>query len=81
MSYLQITVPRHVHDAVVEACGPDFAGSYLSGAVVNDQGLLLPYTHIAWERLTQNQNAMAALRVARVQVKEPPRFANHRKAA
>lgn len=72
--YLQITVPRHVHDAVAEACGQDFAGSYLSGAVVSEQGVLLPYTHIAWERLTGNAGAMAALRRVRVTVKEPPYF-------
>ena len=72
--YLQMTVPRHVHDAVVEACGEPFAGSYLSGAVVSDSGVLLPYTRTAWSRLTKNFNAMDALRRVRVTVKEPPRF-------
>lgn len=72
--FLQITVPRHVHDAVVEACGEPFAGSYLSGAVVSEQGILLPYTRMAWSRLTGNAGAMAALRKVRVVVKEPPRF-------
>lgn len=74
MFQLQITVPRHVHDAVAEACGHDFAGSYLSGAVVNDQGVLLPYTHTGWDRLVKNRNAMDALRRVRVTVKEPPYF-------
>lgn len=87
MSYLQMTVPRHVHDAVVEACGEPFAGSYLSGAVVSDSGVLLPYTRTAWSRLTGNAGAMTALRRVRVTVKEPPRFGDaarpsiHRQAA
>lgn len=69
-----MTVPRHVHDAVVQACGEAFAGSYLSGAVVSESGVLLPYTRTGWARLTGNAGAMEALRRVRVTVKEPPRF-------
>jgi len=82
-----MTVPRHVHDAVVQACGEPFAGSYLSGAVVSESGSLLPYTRTAWSRLTGNAGAMEALRRVRVTVKEPPRFGDtarpaiHRQAA
>ncbi len=69
-----MTVPRHVHEAVAEACGEAFAGSYLSGAVVSDSGVLLPYTRTGWSRLTGNAGAMVALRRVRVTVKEPPSF-------
>lgn len=73
MPDLPITVPPEIHSAVSEACGSTFAASYLCGAVVRD-GLLLPKTLTAWERLTANRHALGALRKAKVQLVKPQPF-------
>lgn len=44
-----------------QACGPDFADAYLSGAVEDRDGLM-PHTFTAWQRLTNNGIASRVLK-------------------
>jgi hypothetical protein len=73
MPNLPLTVPREFYDCIAVACGEMFADSYLSGGELHGM-TLLPRTHKAWERLTENRGAMDALRRAKVVLKEPPYF-------
>lgn len=57
---LPITVPRELHDDMSETVYPEFAVSYLCGAVVRE-GVLYPRTAIAAERLKGKREAMAVL--------------------
>lgn len=57
---LPITVPLELHDAMADATSKEFAISYLCGALVSD-GLLLPRTDIAKERLLASPEACRVL--------------------
>lgn len=57
---LPVTVPQALHDDMVDACGEPFAISYLCYAKV-ENGLLIPHTTIARDRLADRPEAMAVL--------------------
>ena len=73
MPNLPVTVDYDFHLAMAKAVTPEFADSYLSGAELY-RGVLLPRTHIAWERLKDNAAAMGVIRKHGVKLKEPPYF-------
>ena len=73
MPNLPVTVPRHLYDEMLKACGEPFADSYLSGAELH-QNILLPRTHKAWERITESWAAKDVLRHLKITLREPPYF-------
>jgi hypothetical protein len=73
MPNLPVTVDRDFYDAMAQVCTEPFADSYLSGAELY-QGILLPRTHKAWERLIENRAAMDVIRRSRITLREPPHF-------
>ena len=73
MPNLPVTVPRELYDEMLKGCGEDFADSYLSGAELH-QNILLPRTHKAWERITENWAAKDVLRFLKITLREPPHF-------
>ena len=73
MPNLPVTVDRDFYNAIAMATRESFADSYLSGADLY-QGKLLPVTHIAWERLLENQAAMAVMARMGVKLVEPPYY-------
>jgi hypothetical protein len=68
-----MTVPRELYDEMLKGCGEPFADSYLSGAELH-QNILLPRTHKAWERITENWAAKDVLRFLKITLREPPYF-------
>jgi hypothetical protein len=72
-----LAIPSALYDAMAEACSPQFAFSYLSKASMVGRKLL-PYTHIAWERLRASPAAMAVLSKLGVELMEPEPFNPHR---
>jgi hypothetical protein len=73
MPNLPVTVPRELYDEMLKGCGEPFADSYLSGAELH-QNILLPRTHKAWERITENWAAKDVLRFLKITLREPPYF-------
>jgi hypothetical protein len=73
MPNLPMTVPRELYDEMLKGCGEPFADSYLSGAELH-QNILLPRTHKAWERITENWAAKDVLRFLKITLREPPYF-------
>ena len=73
MPNLPVTVPRELYDEMLKGCGEPFADSYLSGAELH-QNILLPRTHKAWERITENWAAKDVLRFLKITLREPPHF-------
>lgn len=73
MPNLPVTVDRDFYDLMQAECGEPFADSYLSGAELHN-GILLPRTHKAWERLSESWAARKVLREARVVMRKPPYF-------
>jgi hypothetical protein len=73
MPNLPVTVPHHLYDEMLKACGEPFADSYLSGAELH-QNILLPRTHKAWERITESWAARDVLRFLKITLREPPHF-------
>ena len=63
-------VKEAVYQAVEEACGADYAFSYLIRARQIGT-VIIPHTVVAWERLTQNPNAMHALRAVGCTLRKP----------
>lgn len=73
MPNLPVTVDYDFYQAMSKAVSVEFADSYLSGAELY-RGVLLPRTHIAWERLKDSTAAMGVINRHRVKLKEPPYF-------
>lgn len=66
-------VNREIYVAVAKAVSPEFAFSYL-GVAAQYGGVIVPHTHMAWERLRASYAAMKVFREMRVMLKEPTPF-------
>lgn len=73
MPKLPVTVDYDFYAAIAKATSEAFADSYLSGAEMY-AGKLLPRTHIAWDRLRENQSVARVLNQQCVKLVEPPYF-------
>ncbi len=67
------TVPDSLHAGISDACGEDFADSYLWGARLSN-GRLMPHTLTAFHRLSQSHNAMKALASLNIGLDRPEPF-------
>ena len=73
MPNLPVTVDYDFYQAMANGTSQTFADSYLSGAELH-RGILLPRTHLAWERLMESWAAKKVLFEQKVVLKEPPYF-------
>lgn len=73
LAHFPITIDPAVYDEIADACGEDFARSYLTGAVLRD-GKLLPRTQTGWEKMKAREDFVAVMAALKITLLKPPLF-------